>query len=351
MQAMRDTFSLAWSDLEKALALRPKLVHARLLRVRVLTAEADHAEMRAEVDRATKVCPGCFRIRVVYLLNTTPRWGGTYPAMLAFASTCDPAVNVRCRALPGFVDDDKGDLAWTNSRLPDAEAALDRALAFGDCASFFLERAQIRRVRQNFAGALADADRALALWHAPVVLVERSEALYALKRWEEAARTLLEALRIEPTESRGKAVAHDVALGVAFEGWTEAQAGNLDHGLDLFDLAREIAPLDREIEGRRAQVLAGDGEKGLPALERAVVGHPDDLRLHQRLDYALSVKAEFPRILDMWTTYIARHPDDARAYMERAGTNHQLGHDVEARADARKACELGITEGCMRSGR
>lgn len=349
MAAMNEAFDHAWTDLTTALSLRPKLVHARLLRVRVLSARSDHRAMRAEVDRAIAVCPGCYRIRVVYLLDTTPRWGGTYDAMRAFAATCDPAVNVRCRVLPGFVDNDLADLAWIDSKMADAEGASNRAVALGDCASFLLERSNIRRIRSDFAGALEDADRALALWYDASTLVARSDALFGLKRWEPAGRALLETLRLDPTESQAKYIAPYVVKNLEYEGWNDAQAGRREEGLRLYDLAAELAPLDDDVLGRRARLLLGSDNPDIATLEAAVEKNPDDLRLHQQLDYALSAKGDFARIAAMWTEYIGRHPDDARAFMERAGTYHRLGRAAESHADAVGACELGLNEGCMRA--
>jgi len=40
-------------------------------------------------------------------------------------------------------------------------------------------------------------------------------------------------------------------------------------------------------------------------------------------------------------------PPDARGWFVRSGTLHRLGREVEARADVRKACELGIEQACV----
>ena len=127
------------------------------------------------------------------------------------------------------------------------------------------------------------------------------------------------------------------------------QRGALPDALRVLDLAAELAPSDREVLGRRAQVLLGMDAPDISALEAAVAANPDDLRLHQQLDYALSVRRDFPRIAQMWTKFITRHPEEGRAYMERSGTYHHLGRDAESRADAAKACDLGISEGCLRA--
>lgn len=306
--------------------------------------------MRREVDDATRTCPGCSRVRIVYLLDTTPRWGGTYDAMQAYAATCDARINVRCKTLPGFVDYDKADLAWIADRLPDAEALMDRAVALGDSPLFLLERANIRNARQEYAQGLADADKGLSLWVEPGLLAARASALASLDRWGEAPESLLAALRIEPTHSHGKSLTSWIAKGTAVEAWNDVHAGHRDEGLRLFDLAADLLPLDRDIQVYRARALLGDDDHpDIAAIEAQVKQNPDDLRLHQRLDYALSEKRDFARIAAMWTEYIDRHPDDARAHMERSGTYFQLGRHAEANADALKACELGINEGCMRA--
>jgi regulator of sirC expression with transglutaminase-like and TPR domain len=70
-----------------------------------------------------------------------------------------------------------------------------------------------------------------------------------------------------------------------------------------------------------------------------------------RLDYALSTRQAWPRILELWTRYLRVEPEDARAYRERAGTFMRLGRRGEAHADTVRACELGSSVGCSLSRR
>jgi tetratricopeptide (TPR) repeat protein len=347
--AMDEALGHAIADADKALILRRKLVAARIVKLRALSAHANHAAMRAEVDRALKQCPTCMQIRFIYLLDTTPRWGGTYDEMHAFAATCTKAINPRCPALDGVVDDDQANLARIADRLPEAEAAANRAIAKGDSSVFYLERAQIRINAKSYDGALTDAETALALRYAPDALVARADALYGLKRYEEAAGSLLQATRIDPTESRAKVLAPAAVNGLLYEAWNRWTQGQREDALRMMDLAAELAPNDRNVLGRRSAMLF-DGTSDVPALEDAVAKNPDDFRAHQRLDYALSRTGDWPRIVAMWTEYIGRHPDDARAYLERGGTYSQLHDGNESHADALKACTLGLSEGCARAG-
>lgn len=53
----------------------------------------------------------------------------------------------------------------------------------------------------------------------------------------------------------------------------------------------------------------------------------------------------------LWNEYLGRHPDEARVYLERSGTYYHLGRTDDARADAQRACDMGITEGCTMAKR
>ncbi len=64
---------------------------------------------------------------------------------------------------------------------------------------------------------------------------------------------------------------------------------------------------------------------------------------HERLDYALSKTAEWPRIATMWGNYIALHPEDGRAYDERGGTFMQMRNFPASLADSQRGCELGVS--------
>jgi tetratricopeptide (TPR) repeat protein len=350
LKAMRDQVALALADLDAAIALRPKLVAAMHLRMRTLSLVGGREEKLAEVNRATKLCPGCFAIRASYLVNTTPRWGGTYEVMRAFAATCDSKRNARCRWLGGYPDFDQAQVAELAKRHDDAAAAIERALSFGDNPTFLGERGEIRLRAEQWEAALADFERAVAVRPNETSFVfGRAHALFALKRWEPAGAAFLSGLRVDPTDGNAKRLAANVVQGLVYDGWEHHKAGRRDDALRVLDLAAELAPTDREVLSRRSWVILGTEQPDIPALEAAVAKSPDDLRLHQQLDYALALKNNFARVIEVWTGYLARHPEEGRAYLERGGAYFRLGKRAEAKADAARACDLGINEGCARA--
>jgi Flp pilus assembly protein TadD len=116
-------------------------------------------------------------------------------------------------------------------------------------------------------------------------------------------------------------------------------------------LAAELAPDDPRVKNGRAWLIVGDSgtPDGVAALEEAARAAPDDFDVHQRLDYAIAAQRNFVRIIEMWTDYLSRHPDDGRAYLERGGAYVHLGKPKEAYTDATKGCSLGVSEACVRA--
>jgi hypothetical protein len=84
-------------------------------------------------------------------------------------------------------------------------------------------------------------------------------------------------------------------------------------------------------------------------LERTAA--PNDFYAHERFDYALSQSAQWDRIVRMWTAFIAQNPGEGRAYYERAGTYSHMAQPAAARADAARACELGVSVACAQVAR
>ncbi len=346
-KAMEAPLRAAERDLAKALALRPNLVAAMRWLIGAAAHESDQAEKRKLVDRATTFCAECFQIRVAYLSDLRPRWGGSYTEMRVFAASAPVAKNARLRLLAGYPDLDRAELFAGANDYGGASKAIEDALAYGEGTDFLVERARIRQGRKDWGAALADLDRANELRpQTPEILVLRANALTTQRRSYDAGVDLLDAVRITTTEPFAREVFPVVVNNLQYDGWQAHKAGHRDEALRFFDLAADLAPTDSALLHRRAWIILGTKDPDIPALQAAAAKSPDDLRLHQQLDYALSQKNRYAEIAAMWTEYIARHPDDATAYRERAGTYYHLGDSAKSRADAAEACELGDSEGC-----
>lgn len=352
LRQMEKSGQRALADLDRALELRPRLVAAMRHEMRVAMATGDDARREAMKDRALQACPTCCQIRATYLRSRTPRWGGSYPDMQRFVAAIPVSSSTRLRALAGYEDLDGAELLRIDHRFPEALVAIDRARKSGEYWEYLYERAIILDGLQRTDEALADLARADALrpMHA-AILEEKARVERRREVSVPAGRDLLTVLRIEPSNEEAKSDLAWVLNGVLVAAQALERQGKHEEALQASELGLELGPLDRQAHGVYAGIVIGDATtpEGVAAVQRRVADDPGNFRAVQQLDYALSRGRRFSEILAAWNAYLALHPDDARAHMERAGTYRNLDRVAESAADASRACELGVNEGCARA--
>lgn len=349
-EEMRKAFALAESDLQRALALSPRLVPAMRHQMRIVF--TGNRRVFPEIAaKAFETCPGCMQLRVTHQIGLEPRWGGSYRAMEAAARAAPVSLNSRLRQLPGYSEIDRATDFVRDGQLERALEHAERACKLGDNADFLSEKADILLRMKDPTGAKGALTQALELRpNRSALLFDRARAASRedKKDWRAAFDDLVQGLRISPTSSEGRSMVPTVVKGLTHVGWQAHKQGKAQEALELLDRAAELDP-NPDVESRRVAVLTSgftgtDAE--LSALEKEMRAAPDDFYVRLRYDYALSTRQDWPRIAAMWNDYIKRHPEDARAYLERAGTHHHLGHMKEAYEDAQRACDLGSGAGC-----
>ena len=253
--SMAEAFERARRDLVRALSLRSGLVEATRLLVKVEIAGGSRDLATRAIEDALRRCPECYEIRVEWVAwALLPKWGGSYEEMEAFAARASPA-NPRHRRLRGFVDLDRAEEAARERRTSDALVAMEGACALGDDWRFLKERASLRREAGDMAGRLADLERADAAEPGvPSVVAARAWALAEARRWEEAARDTLYALRSDPTSVVGLWLQPRVVRALDVLAWQAHQEGKGGDARRLYELARALAPKDERIAGRAQEV-------------------------------------------------------------------------------------------------
>jgi tetratricopeptide (TPR) repeat protein len=353
LAAMSAELVPAIHDLDHALELRPKLVAALRYEIKATALVGPHSDLRALVDQGTKICPACFQIRVAYLLNSTPRWGGSFLEMQTYTKNVDVSLNPKLRLLAGYEDVATAQIAREEKDFSAELGAAQRACAHGEHWEFLYTRAKAYISQDNLDLAKTDLDHAIAIRPMRAdLLAERAYVLFTQKAYEPAARDLLLALRIEPTNYRGRNLFASVVQGVIYQAWQDHLAAHDQDAIREFDLAAELDPNNHDLQQRRAYVLSGGSDAAVvdpAALASASSSPPEDFESVRSLDYALSRQGRFREIVPLWDAYIAKHPDDGRAYLERGGTHVHLGERQQAGDDAKKACDLGVNEGCLRA--
>ncbi|WP_239989021.1 DUF4034 domain-containing protein [Corallococcus macrosporus] len=346
---MHEAFERAMPDLTRAWALHPKAVMAARPLIHMANALGDDEGRESAFARAMEQCPTCVDIRAVYLHSLAPRWGGSYEAMDTFAQAQSLA-RPELGYLRGFADFDRArDMKARDADDPGL-ALLDRALATGDYWEFRLARSQRLRRAKALEAALDESNRAVALRPARAsVYFERARVHSSSRKWKPAGEDLLHALRLDATDSDGRAIRDHVVKGVIYDAWEAHKAGRREESLSLLELAGELSPGNPEVARRRAWVVtSARQEPGATAAEETPADGTADFRTVQQRDYALARERRFKEILPLWDAFLEHNPDHGLAYLERSGTHYHLRDLPSAMADLKKACDLGVNEGCAR---
>ncbi|MFO0639968.1 MAG: hypothetical protein U0183_12200 [Polyangiaceae bacterium] len=355
-EKLGDGLTLAGKDADKALAIHPKLEAARVLLMRNEKGRKKESPPRAKalLAESERACPSCFALRFAYGYGRMPRWGGSFEELDAFAKTLPVEKRPELATIAGLSDYERYLQASGKKDLDAALASLSAASAHYDAPLFADDRAGVLDRKGDSAGALAAIDHALDLRPGyPEYLARRAGILTSSKRWVDAGRDLLAAVRVSRTNAEARRLLAWVVEWLVWEGWEKKLAGEQDAALDRLELALELAPTDKAVRQTHTSIVLGepDPSKRIPALEAAVRDKPNDFRAHQALDYALARQGKYPAVITMWNGYLGRNPKDGRAYLERGGAYQQLGDAAASHADAKRACDLGFAEGCVEASR
>lgn len=165
-EQLRNAFDLAERDITAALALKPGLTVAYASLVQLSGTLGDDTALAEWTQRGLAVAPASYEIRKSRLYLLFPRWGGSYAEIDAFVEDTKTHVdeNPALRGLLGFADYVRAFNLHRAGHCEEAIATLDQALAAGETAWLWKERGICQWRLGKFAAAVADLNRAVALY-------------------------------------------------------------------------------------------------------------------------------------------------------------------------------------------
>lgn len=344
----------ARADIEAAASRDPRNVQAWVALYTVASEQSDRTGAASALLRAKSECPLCLTPYEAELRLLTPRWGGSYAAMDVVARAAQTRVNDNPALvlLGGYADADRCQTATRAREFAAALAACNRAVASGTSSYFLARRAQLHAAMERYADALADAEAVLRLKpRSEMGLEEAYTAQMALGQYERGAESLLTLLYADPGGATGTALAAHASQTLT------AVAHDFGHA----DRTRALRYLDWALtfqpdNGSAMQLYAwwmhllvspeNSNRQSIEQVAARAQAEPDSFDAQRDYDIALYVALRRPEIVALWDSYIARHPEDGRAYRERSGAQHNVGNEAGSRADAVRGCELGDGTAC-----
>lgn len=344
-------FAVASEDIDRALELRPGLVDASALRLMIATErDADIATRTEIVEAALEQCPDCVGPRAAFLVSITPSRGGSHELMAEKAvSWQGDSTNPKVRQLLGYVDADLcAELADQDPER--ALAHCERALRTGKSTDFLEANARVFVKQGRHREAIAGFDEALTMapQHARI-LADRGSTLLKLERYDDAAKDLALAVRLDPTNAEAKANLHDILDKLVRAAYYQAEAGEVDDAIANYDRVLELQPRYADALANRGIAYAKKDEldRAERDLLRAIKIDPRNLEAYRGLDAVLFPQDRLDEIVAHWNRYLKRKPRDATALFKRSGAHYHKGEMELAMRDVRAACRLGNDEACV----
>lgn len=347
--SMEAWFTLALEDANHALALRADLPSAWSVLVSAQGAYGASADFEAVARRARTAVPWSFEVRSKILHFLKPRWGGSYELMAREIEATRPLwkTNPALAMLRNRIPLDRADRALRDDPIESANW-LAEAHKFGPDWRALVMAARLHQQEGRLSEGLLAADGAVALApQEPYVLARRINLLLALGRDADAGRDLAMLTRVDPTHDQLAGWRKRVLKGAREACEALARAG-LESALERCDEVLAVDHSDSEARYWRGRALTKleRAEEAIESFEAVLALDPRSRRAIENLDWLLARRAEWPRIVALWTAYLELEPGDAKARLERAGARRHAGDLPGACEDLQRACELGNTTAC-----
>ena len=283
IHTMRYFFEKSRADLERSLALTPKPYVSRLTLMSIARVSGSRDEEQEHYAAALKLAPQSVELRLAHMASLEPRWGGSYREMEAYvkegrAQLKDAAAADRLAArVPAY----RGGELRRKDDYAGALAHYDEAIALYAGAGTLCERAHVLSELKRDAEAFADVK--LALSKIPDHRYCLSQAAYVASRERDAAEAIAMLTRVIEADPRSVHAFNQ-------RGWRFQQAGKMEPAYQDYLASARLGDGWGQLMAGKMQ-WAGLGtpanrEEALEWLRKAAEqGHPDaKLSLKQALE-------------------------------------------------------------------
>lgn len=343
-------FGKSVEDTGRVLQINNQVMLPYCLLIGMTSAHGHNEEASLVVQKALAINPTSYWVRATYLHFIAPRWGGSYKQMQAFIDDAMPHVkqNGKLKLLQGLPYREAGKMDALIKKYSAAERYYTKALSYGDNHGILLDRAKVRYRQANYEDALKDINRAIELYQEESdYYYWRAQVYEKLKQYLKASKDIGRAYQLAPADVDVQKERKWLASKLIYEGHELAERGRADSAINYYNAAQYLNPDDGDVYYRRARASVDlhRYDSALLDLKRAIQIDPNQFGYYQSLDWILAKRRDWDRIIAYWSRYIAMHPDNSRAYVERGGAYYHKGDMRSAVADAKAAADMGNDEG------
>lgn len=350
IEMMNFYFAKANEDLEKAVQLDDSNLDVYALKLSIARATGEDSELQTILQKCLSIHPGTFRIRSIYLLSITPRWGGSYYEMQAFIDDSLKLLsfNSRLSLLQGYILYDQGQMNSIMRSYQAADALYVKALAFGPNDLIYNARGDNFYTQKKYQKALQSYNKAISLNSEDAGYFNwRAKTYVQLKDFDQAFKDIEHANAISPGNKSVSETKNWLASKYKRQGYDLRKQNEPGRALQYFERTLQLDPDDADAYYRKGAALYDQNrhDQALNVFEKAVELDPDNYSTYVYIDRILESEGKWNEIIGYWDRYIERNPNNSRAYIERGGTYYRKGDIKMAMENAKKAADLGSPMG------
>jgi len=302
------------------------------------------------MNAALHINPATYHVRAHYMNSLTPRWGGSYKAMQAFAqeSLKYASKNPRLRMLEGLIYADAAGAQSLVKKYKDANALYTKALGYGANHQILMERGENNYRRERYEDALADLDRAIDIYQEDgEYYYWRSKTHSMLEQYDKAVGDIELASQLKPDDSSIQKQRQWLVTKLTYIGHELNQRRKSNAAIEKYDATLRLDPDNADVYYWRARAFLNKNQLD-PArqdLEKAIVLDTNKFEYYKLIDWVLAQRRDWKQIIAYWDQYIALNPTDDRAYVERGGAYYHMGNMESAVNNAKIAADMGNPQG------
>ncbi|MBF0476501.1 MAG: tetratricopeptide repeat protein [Deltaproteobacteria bacterium] len=349
-EGMHASFLKSRKDIDTALSLRPRLLTAHIMLLHMSKAGSKEAEKNRLIEQTFSLYPTSFLMCEAMLLSKLPRWGGSYREMndIAMRAYKQIETNNEFFMLFGMIFAEQAWAFRMAKKYDKALALYTKAILYGEHYSFLQDRAKTYYFMNDYDKALEDVNRSISLRPAMARPYSLRAAIYSeTDKIEKAKADFTLAKTLSPGDPETADWKDWVVRRCVYQGQLAANT-NPNQALAAFDQALEIDPLSNEAIMMKGRIYTqlNQIDQAITEYKIAIRNDPRNFKAFKELDYALATQKRWDEIISYWNQFLAMEPDNAEAYLERAGSFHHKGDEQNARVDLKRACDLGQQQAC-----
>jgi len=345
-EGMGEYFEKARTDLNTALRIYDRTVLPYYFMISMATAQGRDSEAEQSLRKALNLAPASYKVRATYINGLKPRWGGSYEEMESFANEALSYAqkNPKLYLLYGHMYDDLAAIQVSVKKYSVAEEIYTKALSFGENHSIFFHRGRARSKNEQYEDALTDLNRAIEICKDESDYYYRRAWTYSkMEQYDKAAEDIGKAESLESNNKYYTSLRKVIASQLAMKAHESEKHDQATDSVDQYNTAIALDPDNAVLRYNKAITLYNKHQldEALEELKKAIELDPHEINFFIAIDAVLARSRQWDQIIGYWDDFILNHPENSRAYLERAGAYHHKGDQKSSINDLEIAANLG----------